>query len=179
QDDRSENLRILDIGTGSGCIAISLALAIPKATVYATDVSDSALTVARRNANALCAGVKLHLHDILAEAIPFKDLDVIVSNPPYISPLERAGMARSVVDFEPSMALFAPEDDPLNFYRYIATKSLDSLVAGGLLAFEINERFGEEVAALLREAGYEDVQVHQDLFKKSRFVLATKRHKSI
>lgn len=162
--------RILDIGTGSGCIPITLALEWPGSTVYATDVSAAALGVARKNAATHNAHVNFLEHDILRETIPFRNLDVIVSNPPYVTRLESADMAPNVLQYEPHNALFVPDNDPLIFYRAILRRSEAALAAAGLVAFEINEKFGAEVAALFKESGFTDVRVLKDLNGKPRIV---------
>jgi release factor glutamine methyltransferase len=113
-------MRLLDVGTGSGCIPISLALQFPEATVYATDISAAALRVARTNALEYKVPIQLLQHDILDHPLPFADLDVIISNPPYITLQEKTSMSSNVLDFEPHLALFVPDEDPLLFYRAIA-----------------------------------------------------------
>lgn len=162
---------LLDIGTGSGCIAVTLALELPKATIFATDVSSKALAVAQRNADHLGASVTFLDHNILVDPIA-DQLDVIVSNPPYILEREMATMGINVTGFEPHGALFVPDTDPLIFHRTIAQKAMTALKPGGLLAMEINEALGEATAAVLREAGYMEVVVHRDLDNKNRFVSA-------
>ncbi|HOX82079.1 MAG TPA: peptide chain release factor N(5)-glutamine methyltransferase, partial [Chryseolinea sp.] len=137
----TERIRIMDIGTGSGCIPISLGLEIQNAEVFAIDISEGALEVAKQNAHDLHAGVQFMQLDILNADIPFQNLDVVVSNPPYIALSEMKMMSNNVVDYEPHLALFVEENDPLVFYRVIATKSKSVLKPGGLLVVEINERF--------------------------------------
>jgi release factor glutamine methyltransferase len=162
--------RILDIGTGSGCISITLALEWPGSTVYATDVSAAALEVARKNAAAYSAHVNFLEHDIIRETIPFRNLDAIVSNPPYVTKIESADMAPNVLRYEPHNALFVPDNDPLIFYREILRKSKAALASAGLVAVEINEKFGVEVAALFKENGFTDVRILTDLNGKPRVV---------
>lgn len=164
------NPKVLDIGTGSGCIAITIALENPGATVSATDISQDALKVAGINSERLLAKVDFHVHDILSEDLTFKNIDVVVSNPPYISAMEKNSMRSSVYDHEPSLALFVEEKDPLIFYRTIAEKASAILKSGGLLAFEINERFGKQVAELVLANGFVNVKVTADLFGKERIV---------
>jgi len=161
---------IIDIGTGSGCIAISLVLEIPGAKVSATDVSVEALETARNNAAALEANVNFLNTNILLDPIPLDGLDAVVSNPPYIPLSEKAAMKSNVTRFEPSLALFVADEDPIIFYRAIAGKAFKSLRAGGLLAVEINERFGSGVAKVLVSLGFINVQVLKDLFGKERIV---------
>jgi release factor glutamine methyltransferase len=162
--------QIVDIGTGTGSIAISLALEIPGAKVFATDVSAEALEIARLNRNALSAKVNFFNSNILLEAIPVEGLDAVVSNPPYIPLSERASMKSNVTSFEPSLALFVSDEDPLIFYRAIAGKAFQSLTTDGLLAVEINERFGPDVAKILTNTGFTNVCIVKDLFGKERIV---------
>jgi release factor glutamine methyltransferase len=163
-------LRILDIGTGSGCLAITLTLEFPQATVHATEVSNDALLTAKKNSAALGANVQFHLHDILQEEITFGHFDLIVSNPPYISEEEKVMMQKNVLNFEPHLALFAPSSDPLAFYRAIAAKGKNVLAPGGCVWVEINERFGNEVMGIFSGNGYGSVHVVNDLDNKNRIV---------
>jgi len=165
-----KNLKILDIGTGSGCISITLALEIPTSKVFATDISKDALTVAKKNAKKHKARVTFIHHDILKNDMPAQDLDVIVSNPPYITKREMHEMKANVIAFEPHLALFVPDDSPLLFYRTIVSKSTDVLKNGGMLAFEINEKYGLQVADLFSAAGFKGIQVIKDLSGKNRIV---------
>lgn len=166
-------LRVLDIGTGSGCIAITTALVCP-AEVSATDISEAALIVARSNAAQLNASVKFIQHDILMDEPPFANLDVVVSNPPYIALSEKPAMGHNVVGFEPHGALFVPDDDALLFYRALAIKAFDMLRSGGMLCVEINERFGPEVRDLFTRMGYTQSEIVRDLDGKDRIVKAFK-----
>lgn len=166
--------RILDIGTGSGCIPISLALEIPGSEVYATDVSDDALDIATENAASLNAKVNFIQHDILREKIPLTGLDVVVSNPPYVLLKEKRGMKDNVVTFEPHLALFVPDDDPLIFYKVIAKKANETLRTGGLLCVEINEQLGEAVASVFSKHGFETIEIVKDIFNKDRIVKGVK-----
>jgi release factor glutamine methyltransferase len=166
----TERPKIVDIGTGSGCIPVALALEIPGSIVYATDVSVAALAVAKDNATKLDARVTFMEHDILREELTLHALDVVVSNPPYIAPEEQRDMKSNVVDHEPHLALFTPGDDPLIFYRSIVSKAKTALKVGGLLCVEINERYGEAVRELFAEAGYKGVQIIKDLSGKDRIV---------
>ena len=169
-DNELEAPEILDIGTGSGCIACSLALEINNAHVQALDISDEALITAQRNADLLHAEVSFLKLDIINESIPFKELDIIVSNPPYVLDSERSLMHKNVIDYDPYLALFVSDNDPLSFYKTIGNKSRQSLKSGGKLYFEINEKFGAEVAQILKELAYQQVKIHQDLNGKDRFV---------
>lgn len=163
---------ILDIGTGSGCIAITLNLELHPAKLYATDIDKDALCTARNNATSLKAEVSFLNHNILAEDIPYHNLDLIISNPPYISADERVTLQPHVVAHEPHHALFAPGDDPLIFYRTIAAKGKEALLPGGIVLVEINERFGSETAAIFLSEGYLNVQVITDISGKNRMVAA-------
>jgi len=170
QPKRGDKFRILDIGTGSGCIAVTLSLALDSAEVVATDVSPAALHVAQFNAAMHHANVRLIEHDILKGPVPVNNLDVIVSNPPYVTRREAGEMQRNVLDFEPHLALFVPDDDPLLFYKAIVKQSLGSLVPDGLLAVEINEVYGAGVRTLLVDAGFSEVQIDNDVPGKQRVV---------
>ena len=165
------NLRILDIGTGSGCIAITLALEIPDSEISAMDVSNEALACARKNASELNVKVVFEKVDILNDEIKNR-YDLIVSNPPYIANSEKESMKGNVLYFEPHLALFVPENDPLLFYHVIGLKSKRALMPDGSLWFEINENFGREVKTLLEEQGYKNVQIKKDLDNKDRIIVA-------
>ncbi len=162
--------RILDVGTGSGCIAVSLALELPGAEVYAADISDVALETAAENCRRLGARVTLRRADALNDlAARFPErFDVIVSNPPYVPAGDRAVMHPNVRDYEPSLALFVPDDDPLRFYRAIARAGRRMLRPGGRLWFEIYERAAAGMTALLEAEGYTQTEIYRDLFDKER-----------
>ena len=162
--------RILDIGTGSGCIAISLKLRLGEAYVEAWDISEEALRTAESNAKALKAEVAFCKRDALRAEESVAHWDLIVSNPPYICDSERANMDDNVLLHEPHTALFVPDDDPLRFYRAIARYALRSLSNGGSLLFECNTRYAEATGKMMREMGFEDVTVNDDCFGLPRFV---------
>lgn len=162
--------RILDIGTGSGCIAISLKLRLGEAYVEAWDISEEALLTAESNAKALKAEVAFCKRDALRAEESVAPWDLIVSNPPYICDSERADMDDNVLLHEPHTALFVPDDDPLRFYRAIARYALRSLSNGGSLLFECNTRYAEATGEMMREMGFEDVTVNDDCFGLPRFV---------
>ena len=185
---------VLDVGTGSGCIAITLALDGYKVT--ALDVSDEALAIAKQNAERLGAEVefvkgdilgneelriknKVSSRDMMAAAnssffILHSSFDCIVSNPPYICEREAAAMDANVLDYEPHLALFVPDDDPLLFYRAISEFGREHLAEGGLIFFEVNRAYAEQVAELLQQKGYDEVQVVKDEYDNNRFVWARK-----
>jgi release factor glutamine methyltransferase len=165
--------RILDIGTGSGCIAISLSKAFPNAKVTAWDVSEDALCIARRNNDDLQASVCFVKQDVLAwRGDGGQCYDVIVSNPPYITESEKQEMERNVLDWEPFSALFVPNNDPLLFYRRIGELGRMMLVDGGRLYFEINRAYGEATAMMLCGQGYTGIRILKDISGNNRFVIA-------
>ena len=165
------DLRVLDMGTGSGCIAISLARALKFAQVDALDISRDALEVARANAASLKVRVRFFESDMLAPQPPAR-YDIIVSNPPYVCWSERDAMDRNVKDYEPGQALFVPDSDPLMYYKAIAPYAAQSLERGGHLYLEINQRFGNEVKQLLESAGMDGVRIIEDSYGKVRFAAA-------
>lgn len=173
-ENTGSDLRVLDMGTGSGCIAISLARALKFASVDALDVSRDALAVARENAATLKARVRLFESDMLAPQ-PSARYDIIVSNPPYVCWSEREAMDRNVKDYEPGQALFVPDNDPLLFYKAIAPYAAQSLERGGRLYLEINQRFGDEIKRLLEENGLDEVRIIEDSYGKVRFATAVSR----
>ena len=173
-ENPGSDLRVLDIGTGSGCIAISLARALKFAQVDALDVSRDALAVARENAAALKVKVRFFESDILSPQPPGR-YDIIVSNPPYVCWSEREAMERNVKDYEPGQALFVPDNDPLLFYKAIVPYAAQSLERGGRLYLEINQRFGNEVKRLLEDNGFDEVRIIEDTYGKVRFAAAIAR----
>ena len=170
------NACVLDIGTGSGCIAVSLSLSLPEAEIFACDVSEKALAIAKENNERLQGKVHFFQADILSykpKAEDYNRFDALVSNPPYVTRREEASMEQNVLRHEPHEALFVPDDDPLLFYRKIAELGKVMLKPCGLLAFEVNQAYGPETKALLEAEGYEDVRLEQDLSQKDRFVFAS------
>ena len=162
--------RILDVGTGSGAIAISLAKMVERAEVVAVDISCEALAVAQRNAARLGAEVEFVEADALADLSHLGEFDIIVSNPPYIPQSDIADMRKNVVEFEPHLALFVPDDDILRFYRATAENAEKMLRVDGSLWFEIYEKAGEEVCAMLRERGFAHTELIEDANLKPRMV---------
>lgn len=168
---------ILDIGTGSGCIAIALAKALPQAALTAIDISSDALTVARENAILYNIDIDFIQANILNPPPSFADrqYDVIVSNPPYICRKEADEMEKNVLDHEPHLALFVPDDDPLLFYRAIATQALKMLTPGGTLFFEINRLYAKELTTVLQSMGFRHITVRRDQFNNTRMLRARKQ----
>lgn len=161
---------ILDIGTGSGCIAITVALALPQARVTAWDISTDALDIAAGNAHRLGASVRFEHQDALNAPDDEERWDVIVSNPPYICDRERADMSDNVLSYEPELALFVPDNDPLLFYRAIARYASKALKPGGRLLFETNTAYAHEVAQAMANEGFTAIEVRNDCFGKPRMV---------
>ena len=161
---------ILDIGTGSGCIAITVALALPQARVTAWDISTDALAIAAGNAHRLGASVRFEHQDALSAPDDEERWDVIVSNPPYICDRERADMSDNVLSYEPELALFVPDSDPLLFYRAIARYASKALKPGGRLLFETNTAYAHEVAQAMADEGFTAIEVRNDCFGKPRMV---------
>lgn len=171
----SKRINVLDIGTGSGCIAISLAKNLPNAEVYALDVSIEALKIAKQNAKLNNVEITLIEADILNEStwnLDFKNLefDIIVSNPPYVRNLEKQEIQPNVLDNEPHLALFVEDDNPLVFYKAITDFAVKNLKPNGQLYFEINQYLGEETKALLTEANFENVELLKDLNGNDRML---------
>ena len=168
----NKHMRIWDIGTGSGCIAIALAKHFTNAEVIAFDVSEEALQIAKENAESKGAVVTFVQDDVLNPTSDFFDqpVDLVLSNPPYVCNSERAAMEANVLDWEPEKALFVPDDDPLRFYRQILALAKKQLNPEGQVWFEINERMGVEMLSLCREMGFSNAEVLQDFAGKPRFV---------
>ena len=171
-DWKSKPCRILDIGTGSGCISISLAKFLEGAKVESWDISEGALQVARRNCARNEVEVLLRQQDVLNAVPEGEPYDVIVSNPPYICEKEKVDMDANVLDWEPGTALFVPDADPLLFYRRIAELGVSMLCEGGALYFEINRAYGEETLRMLEGLGYKQLELRKDDFGNDRMIKA-------
>lgn len=174
-DLKNKEISILDIGTGSGCIAISLTKNLPEAKVYAIDVSEEALLVAKENAILNQVDLEFIKADILInshEEFSFlpKNFDIIVSNPPYVRELEKKIMKPNVLDNEPHLALFVKDENPLQFYEAITKFAINNLVENGHLFFEINEYLGKDMIRLLADNNFENIELKQDIFKKDRMI---------
>ncbi len=165
-------VRILDIGTGSGCISISLASVMEDAHVSAWDISGEALLVAGKNSELNGVNVSFSKVDVLGEDIPDMTVDVIVSNPPYIGESEKKDMEANVIDWEPGLALFVPDDKPLVFYERIAFLGLRLLGDNGKLYFEINQLYGLETVEMLHRMGYVNVELRKDMSGNDRMIKA-------
>lgn len=164
---------VLDIGTGSGCIAVSLAKYLSEAEVYGLDVSPDALRIADGNAKKNSVRINWIQTDILLpEATLPSPVDIVVSNPPYVTVVEKKAMEKNVLDYEPSLALFVPDDQPLLFYEQIADVSREILLPGGCLFFEINAAFGRETVEMLRTKQYRNVELRRDMSGKDRMIKA-------
>jgi len=170
KENPKSGLRVLDLGTGTGCIPITLALELQAPEVYALDVSQAALEVARKNAAQLGAQVQFLEGDLLGDNPNLGLFDVLVSNPPYVPLRDQVEMHANVLNFEPHLALFVPDEDPLLFYRAIGSWGQQLLKAGGKLYLEIYENLADEMVQLLLSQGYSQVQVHPDLNGKNRMI---------
>lgn len=164
--------RLLDIGTGSGCIAVSLALRHPQAEITAWDISDAALTMVRHNAERLGATISLERQDALRPPCDHAKWDAIVSNPPYVTHREQAAMEANVLEHEPHLALFVPDEEPLRYYIPIARYASQALRKEGLLAFEGNPLYARQLRETLREMGFQHVRTLPDRYGKHRMTLA-------
>ena len=170
----------IDIGTGSGCIAVYLKKHFPTISMYGTDVSEDALSMARYNAARFGTIIDFYLSDILLahDSLTKFKFNLIVSNPPYVTIKEKQAMKRNVTEYEPQAALFVPDEDPLLYYREIARYAKTCLVSGGLIYLEINEAFGGELTRLLYSAGFSEVLVLKDFRGRDRFIRAEFRTRS-
>ncbi len=171
----SSSLQMADIGTGSGCIAVSLSAIFPSAQIQAFEVSEEALALAQMNNQLHQTKVNFARLDILTQTLLPVQYDVIVSNPPYIALIEKNDMAENVLNFEPHLALFVPTEDDLLFYRVIARQATQALKSGGRLFFEINYMRGEATVNMLKDLGFESVELRKDLSGKDRMVMGVKR----
>jgi release factor glutamine methyltransferase len=172
KENTQAGLRILDIGTGSGCIPVTLSLEMKSPEVFGLDISEEALEVARKNAAKYKASVKFIQADILKDIPDLPELDILVSNPPYVPQSGKSQMHRNVTDYEPHLALFVPDEDPLIFYRVIGELGKALLKPNGKLYFEIFEEAAKEVCSLLENLAYSQIKLHQDLNGKDRMISA-------
>jgi release factor glutamine methyltransferase len=173
--NNKQNISILDVGTGSGCIAIALAKNLPEAKVFALDVSEKALKIARQNAVDNGVTIEFIEADIFDVDLGNLQFDVIVSNPPYVRELEKETMSPNVLNHEPHLALFVKDDDPLLFYRSIVEVANNTLKSKGFLYFEINEFLGNLTRQLVQKLNYCNIELKKDLFMKDRMIKANKK----
>ncbi|MDE6859143.1 MAG: peptide chain release factor N(5)-glutamine methyltransferase [Duncaniella sp.] len=175
KENKSPDLKVLDICTGSGCIAVALAKNLPYSTVRGVDISAAALEVARQNAELQHAKIDFQKNDALSMVADTKEkYDIIVSNPPYIVEREKKNMCANVLDYEPHLALFIPDDEPLKFYKAISEYAFDSLTNQGKLYFEINPIFSDKLTEMLSSQGWSDIQIYPDMYGKKRVARALK-----
>lgn len=175
EENGDKKISLLDIGTGSGCIALSVKSLCNNSSVTAIDISEEALKVARENANRLNVDMELYKVDIFSELALKQKFDIVVSNPPYVRECEKTEMKSNVLDYEPHIALFVPDNNPLMYYRRIAQLSVDELLTdNGKLYFEINSAFGNEVCEMLSEMGFREIELRQDFTGRNRMVSARK-----
>ncbi|HSD06528.1 peptide chain release factor N(5)-glutamine methyltransferase [Flavobacterium sp.] len=170
--DESQKIKILDIGTGSGCIAISLAKNIPNAQVFALDVSEKALATAQKNAELNNVNITFIHQSILETEDLGQQFDIIVSNPPYVRNLEKVEIKKNVLDYEPHLALFVEDNDALIFYKKIAELALKNLTSPGQLYFEINQYLGKEMVDLLERMNFKNVELRKDIYGNDRIMKA-------
>ena len=173
KDSKEKKIKFLDVGTGSGCIPITLIKELKLNKGYAIDFDPRVIKIARQNAARHDVDIDFLMIDILNEKIPVVGLDVLVSNPPYITESEKSLMKPNVLNYEPNTALFVSDENPLIFYEQIAIKGRECLKDEGRLYFEINERFGNQVAQLLENEGYKNIEIIQDINGKDRIVKAS------
>jgi release factor glutamine methyltransferase len=171
-NNKSVHIKILDIGTGSGCIAISLAKNLPDAEIFALDVSEKALATAKKNAEINKAEVVFLLKNILETEDLAQQFDIIVSNPPYVRNLEKAQIKPNVLEYEPHLALFVEDTDALLFYRKIAQLAKKNLNPNGKLYFEINQYLGKETVQLLESLGFRNIELKKDIYGNDRMIAA-------
>lgn len=173
-ETQKENPHIVDICSGSGCIAITLNLDIPQSSAIGFDISDKAVKIATDNAKALGSEATFYAIDVFQFPRMKSFADIIVSNPPYICEKEKADMEKNVLDYEPDIALFVPDEDPLKFYRAIAEIATIELKEGGLLYFEINPLYEKEIRKMLKDFGFCDIETRKDAYGKNRMMRAKK-----
>lgn len=175
KENRGTEARIIDFGTGSGCLAIALAVSLPAAKVTALDISKGALKLAARNAVINNAEVEFLHSDMLAASLPGLPMSgIFISNPPYVRESEKKLMRGNVLDFEPGKALFVPDKDPLRFYRAILNLSIEKLTSGGMIYFEINEAMGDAMYDLLEKFRFAEIRIIKDINGKDRFAAGRK-----
>lgn len=172
QENKNRKVRVLDVGTGSGCIAISLAKNLERAEVTSWDISEGALQVAARNCRRNRVEVRLERKDVLQFSPSGEQFDIIVSNPPYITEKEKMDMDANVLDWEPGTALFVPDDNPLLFYRKIAGVGMSMLTPEGRLYFEINRAYGKQTVDMLAGLGYRNIELRKDISQNDRMIRA-------
>ncbi len=177
-ENNESSLSIIDIGTGSGCIAISLQLEMDNANVFGFDIDPAVLQIAKKNATLLGASIEFSCFDILKDTsinnVNEKSIDIIVSNPPYVLNNEKKSIEKNVLNYEPHLALFVEDSDPIKFYFAIAKKAYEWLKPKGRIYFEINERFGLPVSNMLESFGFTGSKIIRDIHGKDRFVIANK-----
>jgi release factor glutamine methyltransferase len=173
-ESRKSKVKILDIGTGSGCIAISLAKNLPNAQVYAIDVSEKALATAKKNAERNNVDVTFWNKNILEVENLDEDFDIIVSNPPYVRNLEKAEINKNVLEYEPHLALFVEDEDALIFYRKITALATKNLFENGQLYFEINQYLGAGMISLLQKYNFKNIELRKDIYGNDRMTFAVK-----
>ncbi|PXY42476.1 peptide chain release factor N(5)-glutamine methyltransferase [Flavobacterium cheongpyeongense] len=169
-NDKLKKLKILDIGTGSGCIAVSLAKNLPNAEVYAMDVSKKAINTAKKNALNNHVEITFILKNVLELEILKSDYDIIVSNPPYVRNLEKQEIKKNVLDYEPHLALFVDDNDALVFYQKITELAQKNLLENGQLYFEINQYLGKEMIELLEKMDFRDIELRKDIYDNDRMI---------
>ena len=173
-EEGSEEMSILDIGTGSGCIPIILAHSLAKSSVTSFDISEKAIEVAKKNAIKNKVELKLVVQNILSIDTLDASYDIIISNPPYVRESEKAQMKNNVLKYEPDIALFVSDDDPLIFYRHIARLAIKSLKPSGVLYFEINQYLGSTLCKLLKDLGFKEIELKKDIYGADRMIRAIK-----
>lgn len=174
QENEGKRSRVLDIGTGSGCIAVTLAKKLRETRVTSWDVSEKALQVASRNCRRNGVEVRLERKNVLEAVSQGEVFDIIVSNPPYVTEREKKEMERNVLDWEPALALFVPDDNPLLFYRNIAGLGREMLAPEGKLYFEINRGYGRQMVDMLEGLGYHDIELRKDISQNDRMIKAVR-----